>query len=315
MAKNQMALGPGTTAPSSVRMRHALRLVALYAPIPRPVTFIGNVGSGKSTLARRIHRIAGRAGRLVEVSSGELTETLFADTLFGHVAGAFTGATGTRKGAVELADGGTLLIDDLALMHLAAQASILRVLESRRFRPLGATEDRETSARFIFASTLDLDELVSTGALLPDLRSRLGEFIVDVPSLFERVNDILPLAHKIASDFLTEVRLEASVRFTDGCADALVGYGWPGNVRQLQGVVWRALVHAGLREGEIEVRASHLPDKMLGETEAPTQGSRKLSAELVAAVLAETGGNQSEAARKLDVHRNTIARYHRSRAG
>jgi DNA-binding NtrC family response regulator len=296
----------------SPQMQHAARLARLYSGVDRPVLLLGDVGVGKTTLARLIHTHSRREGSLVLISSGELTETLYSDTLFGHVEGAFTGASGAKRGCIECADRGTLLLDDVALMPIVAQAAILRVLESRRFRPLGATEDRVTSTRFIFASTYPLSDLVGEGRLLPDLESRIGELIIDVPALRDRREEITALAVHAGTSFLTEQGLQGTVEFTDECEDLLMRYPWPRNVRELRGVIERAVIHAGCSDGVVLLRPGHLPDRFHEPFDDSEWATPPLTRGLVENVLGEVAGNQSEAARRLGVHRNTIARYLRS---
>lgn len=298
----------------SATMRYALRLCRVYAQYERPLVFLGPIGSGKTTLAREAHAASGRSGKLVTVSAGELTETHYADRLFGHVAGAYTGAVGARAGAFAEAADGTLLLDDLALAPEPAQAAILRVIESGRFRPVGSSEDEISTARISFASTVSPHELVQRGDLLPDLHSRLGEFVVEVPPLRDREGEVLALAETLADRFLDEHDEETTVALTPEVRTLLTAYHWPFNIRELRSVVERAAVHAiaesDADEAVVSLRPPHLPERFhrLDELDAPSSRP-KLTRALVEHVVREAGGNQSEAARRLGVHRNTVARY------
>jgi DNA-binding NtrC family response regulator len=265
------------------------------------------VGSGKTFLAEWAHRLSGREGSLIIVSAGELTGNLYSDTLFGHVPGAFTGAKHRRAGAVERAARGTLLIDDLALMPIAAQTALLRVMESRRYRPVGADTDQSATARFCFASSRSIRALLKEEVLLPDLVSRIGEFVISVPPLRERREEILPLAQQAAAKLLADHRVATSVEFTAAAAEMMQRYPWPQNVRELRAVAERAVVHAGMRSERIIVTPSHLPDRL--HREWPDDAGVALSRSLIESVLEAAGGNKSEAARRLGIHRNTIMRY------
>jgi DNA-binding NtrC family response regulator len=289
-------------------MRHAERLCQLYARVDRPILLLGPVGAGKTLLARAAHDFSRRPGAFVAVSAGELTEGLYGDALFGHLKGAFTGAIVTRPGVFEQAANGTVLFDDLALMPQIVQAAILRVIESRRYRPLGSADDRTARCRFLFASTKDTRDLVAEGRLIPDLSSRIGELIVPVPGLVARPEDIMPIAARTSTEFLAEHGIAGPVEFTDDVRELMLGYHWPENVRELRAVVERAVLHAGLTEGRIVIRSGHLPDRFHEQSDL-ARDQQHLSRGLVSSVLDQVDGNQSEAARRLGVHRNTIARY------
>ena len=280
----------------SEAVRYSLDLCDLYARVRRPVVLVGPVGAGKTTLAKRLHQRSGRPGRFVPVSAGELSDTLFEDALFGHTAGAYTGARGVREGAFREANGGTLLLDDLALMSSRVQAAILRVLESGRFRPLGAKRDEVADCRILFATTVSPEGLARSGHLLPDVASRIGELVVSVPPLASRVPDIPTIASRLACDFLREHGSTGRVSFTSWAMNALCEYAWPGNVRELKGVVERGVIHAGMKRHHVLVDVVHLPDKVRECRRRERGGDLTLG--LVEAAVRRAGGNKSEAARQ-----------------
>jgi len=289
-------------------MRYALELCRLYAGVRRAIVLVGPVGVGKTTLARELHRLSGRDGPFVEVSAGELTEGLFADTLFGHVEGAYTGARTRRQGVIARASGGTLLIDDLAVMSTPVQEALLRVLEGRRYLPVGADRNRDVDCDLIFAATATPRVLAERGKLVADVASRLGELVIKVPPLRERVQDIMPIARAAAGSFLREHASSAEIEFSSEVEALLRAYGWPENVRELRSVVERAVIHAGRHQSSILIRPPHLPERVRHFDSRDRPGVT-LTRDLVERVLEETDGNQSAAARRLGVHRNTIARY------
>jgi DNA-binding NtrC family response regulator len=162
-------------------MRIALERCRLYATVKRPVLLVGPVGAGKTTIARRLHQESGRVGDLVPLTSAESSVEMFRDALFGHTRGAFTGAQAERRGALARASEGTLLLDDLPFLEVEAQAALLRTLEDRAFRPIGSDRDLPVTCRFLFASTLSIEALVEDRGFLPDLASRIGDFVIPVP--------------------------------------------------------------------------------------------------------------------------------------
>lgn len=287
-------------------MSDALALCHAYAPWNLPVLLLGPVGAGKTTLARELHAASGRAGDLVVVPSGDLVESLHSSTLFGHVRGSFTGAHQARAGAFLKAAMGTLLVDDLALTSLGAQGTLLRVLEDRHYTPLGSDQVRVASCRVLFASTVAPTDLVAEGKMLPDFESRVGELVVRVPALRERREDIVPLALHFARDLLASHAIEVPVTLAEEAMELLLTYPWPGNLRELWGVITRAVIHAH-GGSTIVIRPAHLPDKVRYSSPAPSV-SKSIPVSEMARMLERTGGNKAEAARRLGVHRNTLAR-------
>lgn len=291
-----------------VAMSLALDRCRRYAGVRRPVIFVGPVGAGKTTLARHIHELSGRTGPFVAVTAAEASAPMYRDTLFGHVRGAFTGAVSGRIGAIERAAHGTLLIDDLAFLPLDAQAAILRVMEERSFYPIGADTEREVCCQILFASTVPLPRLVESGRLIPDLQSRMGEFIVPVPGLAERRDEIPSLSRDIASAFRVEHGQIDEVDFTDRALELLKRYDWPTNIRGLRNAIERAVVHAGLHEDLPVIEPDHLPDRVVA-FEPDNKRDKRVTRSMVLHALSETNSNQSRAAERLGVHRNTVSRW------
>lgn len=240
-----MAEGDLSLVMRSPAMALVERMARLYAKVPNPIVLVGPVGSGKTSLARWIHRASGRRGRLVEIGSGNMSTELVFDMLFGHVPGAFTGATGRRRGLLASAAQGTVLIDDLALLAPMVQKALLTVLESGIYRPGGSDEELEASCRFLLATTEEPRALVAAGHLLPDLESRIGEFKINVPALAMRTDDIMPIARLRAARTIAAMQWDAAAEFDSSAIDSLTAYAWPHNVRELESVIDVAVTHAG----------------------------------------------------------------------
>jgi len=209
--------------------------VAQLAPLGLPVLIEGPTGSGKELVAEALHLASGRSGRFVALNVCALSETMFEDALFGHARGAFTGALSDRDGYFAEADGGTLFLDEIGGLPLASQAKLLRVLETREFRPLGARRDRRSDCRVVAATNDDLAAHVRAGRMRADLYHRLRGALVRVPSLSERTGDVPLLAQHFASR--TGHDAGAGSALLSGALPALARHPWPGNVRQLRYVV------------------------------------------------------------------------------
>ncbi|MFM8497153.1 MAG: sigma-54 interaction domain-containing protein [Planctomycetia bacterium] len=221
-------------------LRRVTDVVDRIAATPVCVLVTGETGTGKSLLAREIHRRSGRTGRLVEVACGSLPETLLESELFGHVAGAFTGAVADRPGKFLQADGGTIFLDEIGTASPALQVKLLRVLQSMQFEAVGGTKTHSVDARVILATNEDLEQLVAAGRFRADLFWRINVVTLEMPALRERPDDI-PL---LAGHFLHTAAAKAGRRvsgFTSAAAAALAAHSWPGNVRELEHAVERAV--------------------------------------------------------------------------
>ncbi len=280
-----------------------LRLVDRVTLSEVPVLVIGESGSGKELVARAIHDNGPRAGRpFVTENCGAIPETLLESALFGHVRGAFTGANRPRAGLFEVADKGTLLLDEIGEMSLPMQAKLLRVLQDGEIHPVGSERARRVDVRVIGATHRDLAALVKEGRFRQDLLYRLDVISVRVPPLSERQDDIALLARH----FIKKHAGQSSVRISKAALAALAAYAWPGNVRQLENEIRRALV---LADELIDVE--HLSDEVQGRGGSQTrplglnvrQRVDALETELVQAALERTGGNQTRAAELLGLSR------------
>ncbi len=284
------------------RMDSIRRLVEEVAPTPATVFITGSSGTGKELVARLIHQLSPRKdGPFVAVHCAALPETLLESELFGHERGAFTGATSTRKGRFELADGGTLFLDEIGDIAPSLQVKLLRILQEREFERVGGTKSVSVNTRIISATNMDLKSAVAGGRFREDLYYRLNVFPIALPTLKERSEAILPLAEYFASKFGASFGKKIS-GFTEDAKSALLAYRWPGNIRELQNVIERAVI---LSSGLIDKTQLNL-ETSLGSTDA-ADGLLKLGEkELIRKTLLETKGNRREAAEILGISLRTL---------
>ena len=269
-----------------------------------PVLLQGEPGTGKELVAREIHRASGRRGPLVSVNCATLPDSLVQSELFGHAKGAFSGAAGARTGLVGQAEGGTLLLDELGEASPALQTNLLRLLQEGEARPVGSDRVHTVDVRFVAATNRDLVQAVREGRFREDLHSRIAKWVVHLPPLRERREDILPLARLLAGAARGRpVGLEPEL------AERLLLHRWPGNVRALDGVATRLALGS---DDDPVGPAPWLDDALRVERAADADvvpQRSKITAERLRAVLARHHGNVSAAAVELEVARNTVYRW------
>src|SRR5438477_3321771 len=230
----------------SVAMRALRKQIAVVAPTDGRVLITGESGAGKELVARAIHAQSRRAGApFIEVNSAAIPEELIESELFGHVKGAFTGATAAKKGKFEMADGATLFLDEVSDMSANVQAKVLRVLEEQRFEPVGSNTPVSVDVRIIAATNKLLDEEIEKGTFRADLFYRLNVIPFEIPPLRERLEDVPLLVEHFNREFsLANKRL--AKQFTASAIERMQNYAWPGNVRELRNTVERVIImHAG----------------------------------------------------------------------
>jgi DNA-binding NtrC family response regulator len=301
--------------PEIQRLRRA---VAMAAASSATLLISGETGSGKGVVARAVHGHSKRRDRpLVHVDCAALSPSLIESELFGHERGAFTGAEARRAGRFELANSGTILLDEIGNLAPPLQAKLLRVLQERTFERVGGTRTVAMRARVIAATNVDLERAVREHRFREDLYYRLNVLRISVPPLRDRRKDIPDLAIRGLRKHARRLGLPPP-KPTAALLDRLADYSWPGNVRQLMNVLERLLVlHPGgfldavnlegVLESEVQLRQTTLSEDCSPRSDRP-------ESEVIASVLASTGGNVSRAARRLDLARSTlrhkIKKYH-----
>ncbi|HEU5338069.1 MAG TPA: phage shock protein operon transcriptional activator [Sulfuricaulis sp.] len=219
-----------------------LEQVSRAAPLNKPVLVVGERGTGKELISSRLHFLSGRWEQpLVKVNCAALTESILESELFGHEAGAFTGALKQHIGHFERADGGTLVLDELATIPLRMQEKILRVIEYGELQRVGGSETVRVEVRIVGSTNSDLESLVADNRFRADLLDRLAFDVITLPPLRERLEDILPLAYAFAINMTSELHHEFFAGFSARAASALLRHPWPGNVRELKNTVERSV--------------------------------------------------------------------------
>ena len=299
----------GTTSPifQSAAMREVVRTVERIAPSDVTVLITGESGTGKEVIADLLHAFSPRSkGKIVKINCAALPRELIESELFGSVKGAFTGAHTDREGLFRQAEGGTLLLDEISEMPIDTQSKLLRVLQDQEVRPVGGKTTYKTNCRIIAATNRKTDEAIAQGKLREDLFYRISAISVHLPPLRDRREDIMPMANAFLKRFSAQAN-RVIKGFTPSAAERLTAFDWPGNVRQLQNEVQRAVL---LSEGE-EVDATDLSisqAKVSGEDSLDTNFTLLEGVERNAIVqmLRETGGNKLETARRLGIGRQTL---------
>ena len=232
----------GSLVGSSKVMQEIFRLVEMVSPSTASVLITGDSGTGKELVARTIHSLSARKARpFVAINCAAIPETLIESEVFGHEKGAFTGAFERRTGCFELAEGGTLLLDEIGEMPIATQAKLLRVLEDRKLRRLGAKSETAVDVRVLAATNKPPEEAVARGELRNDLYYRLNVFNIHMPPLREHIEDLPDLVHALMAD-MNEKHDRSVVGVSDAVMNAFRAHAWPGNVRELRNTLERAVI-------------------------------------------------------------------------
>jgi len=269
------------------------------------VLLLGESGVGKDVVAHRIHASSRRAEHLfLDLNCAAMPEALLESELFGHERGAFTDAKAQKRGLLELAEGGTLYLDEIGDAPLAVQAKLLKVLEQRTFRRVGGGKDLTADVRVIAATNRDLDEAVAQKRFREDLYYRLKVFPIEVPPLRQRREDVLPLARVFVAAYATSFRKRVAGISPDA-ENVLTAHRWPGNIRELRNVIERAVIL--VVEGS-PICVEHLPPEIAAGDDEGTGVLSETEARLIREALAECAGNQTRAAAQLRIGRDALRR-------
>jgi two-component system, NtrC family, response regulator HydG len=282
-------------------MKKVFRAIETVAPSDATVLITGESGTGKELVARALHEGSPRRFRpMVAIHCGALTETLLESELFGHEKGAFTGAQYRKKGKFELAEGGTVFLDEIGDISLKTQTDLLRVLQEREITRVGGHQTLKVDFRCVAATNKNLEQLIEEGLFRPDLFYRLNVFRIELPSLRERKEDIPALVQHFIRKFSLQMNKKIA-RIAPGALAQLQQHEWPGNIRELENSIERAMVVAQgqeLREEDFTLRPLRQPDvnRTLEEAEKAH----------ILRILDECGGNQTRAAQVLQIDRVTL---------
>ena len=293
-------------------MEEVIQRAELVAQTKSTVLITGETGTGKEMVARLIHhRSAQRDMPLIKVNCAAIPETLLESELFGHVRGAFTGATVTKRGKFALADGGSIFLDEIGALGVAIQSKLLRVLQEREFEPLGAERTQSVDVRVIAATNRDLKQMVNDGRFQEDLYYRLHVIPIELPPLWERREDIPVLVDHFVAKHRQRTGKHID-RVDDEAARALQKYDWPGNVRDLENTIERAVV---LATGPVLTTASI---SLLGAAVAPASGLPSLrlhqniewvERETIRRAIEQAGGVKKEAAELMGISQRALSYY------
>ena len=281
-------------------MRALRSRAAKVGPLSLPVLLQGPTGAGKELVARALHESSGRTGKFVGFNVCAVADTMFEDALFGHVRGAFSGAVTDAPGYLREADRGSLFLDEIGALSLCTQPKLLRAIELKEFRPVGARDDRRSDFRVIAATNERLSRLVELDRFRADLAYRLSAIIIDVPPLAQRVDDIPLLVERFAGSMRPGLTSSA---FSAAAVQQLQCHAWPGNVRELRSVV-ETLVEC----------AEHFPisrqdvSDLLCQREATSVSAESFARRRLLELLLQVSGDTGRAAVQLQVRRSTVYR-------
>ena len=285
-------------------IQHIRETIARIAPLPTSVLLTGQSGTGKEVAARSLHMLSDRADKLfVPINCGAIPADMIESELFGHLKGAFTGASRSREGLMLHAHGGTVFLDEVGELPLPLQTKLLRVLEDRRVRPVGSEREVPFDARFIFATNADLAKRVEAGTFRADLYFRINVIQIHLPPLRDRGEDVLELADMFMRELSQQLGMPP-VCIDEKAEAAMLRYDWPGNIRELRNLIERSVILGGFPASIGPVAAD--------DDQPRSENLADMERRHILAVLREARGDREEAARRLGISRKTIDRKYAS---
>jgi transcriptional regulator with PAS, ATPase and Fis domain len=292
----------------SQAMKAAMETVNWIAPTQTTILLVGETGVGKNLVARCIHDLSPRkGGRFVIMDGATMNDNLMESELFGHEKGAFTGAGATKIGRMEMANGGTLFLNEVQNLRREMQAKLLEVVESGKFYRVGGQQEIHSNFRLIVATNQSLEQLVESGKFRKDLYYRVHQAIIEIPPLRERKEDILPLAEHYLQAYSSE--LGKTILLSEAVKELLLAYPWPGNVRELMSAIHRAVIQC--KNSELQPKDFQLKirrEAIIEDGHKNGLSLKEMERRYIAAVLEATDRNQTKAGEVLGIDRHTLLR-------
>jgi DNA-binding NtrC family response regulator len=287
----------------SQAMKAVMEMVNRLAPTPIPILVVGETGVGKNLLARCIHDLSPRKdGWFVIMDGATMNDNLMESELFGHEKGAFTNATATKIGRIEMANGGTLFLNEVQNLSLEMQAKLLEVVESGRFYRVRGSQEIHSNFRLIVATNQDLEQLVESRKFRKDFYYRIHQAIIEISPLREHKEDILPLAEHYLQTYGSE--LGKTVHLSEAAKELLLYYSWPGNVRELMSAIHRAVIHcknSELLPADFELKMRR--EAIIENGKTNSLSLKEMERQYIAAVLEATHGNHAKTGEVLGIDR------------
>ncbi len=302
---------------ADARMKSLFSYMEVIAPTADPVLITGETGTGKDLAARSIHKASKRGGPFISLNSAGLDDNVFADTLFGHVKGAFTDARETRNGLVEQAEQGTLFLDEIGDLSHSSQVKLLSLIQDKTYYPLGSDKPKKSKARIVAATNRDLGKSIQEGQFRRDLFYRINAYHIHLPPLRQRLDDIALLAEYFHQCACSDLNINRE-KMSSSLIELLRTYDYPGNVRELRSLIYKGLAKGGFKILEKELcrlQGIELPNKSAKESSNhfknwefsdPLPTLEQASEMLVSLALNKSNGNQSKAAKILGISRQAL---------